>query len=233
MRRGLAESRARAQEAVLSGRVLVSGSAATKAGRLVADSEPIELVGPPPRFVGRGGDKLDGALDAFALDVTGLRCLDVGSSTGGFTDCLLQRGAAHVIAVDVGRGQLAWSLRNDPRVTVRERTDIRDLTPVSVGVVDVVTIDVSFISLRTVLPAVARAAPGASVVALVKPQFEVGRDHVPRGGVVRDPEQRAAAVDSVVAAAGELGYEHRATAPSPLAGARGNEEVFVLLEAVP
>lgn len=227
----MADSRARAQDAVLAGRVLVSGSLATKPGRLVLDSEPIELAGPPPRYVSRGGVKLEAALEEFDVDVRRKRCLDVGSSTGGFTDCLLQHGADTVVALDVGRGQLAWSLRNDPRVVVLERTDIRDAPIQEIGAIELVTVDVSFISLGTVLPAIAGVAPEADVIALVKPQFEVGKRNVPKGGVVRDPALQAAAVSDVVSAAEQLGYVCRSATPSPITGTQGNREFLVYLQA--
>ncbi len=226
----MADSRARAQDAVLAGRVLVSGSPATKPDRLVLDSEPIELAGPPPRYVSRGGEKLEAALLEFVIDVRDRRCLDVGSSTGGFTDCLLQHGASAVVALDVGRGQLAWSLRNDPRVCVLERTDIRDVSPSQIGEVDLVTVDVSFISLRTVLPVIAELVPGAMVVALVKPQFEVGKRNVPKGGVVRDPVLQSHAVAEIAGAAERAGYRCRGAMPSPITGTRGNREFLLILE---
>ncbi len=226
----MAESRTHARDAVVEGRVLVSGSVATKPDRLVAPSEPIEFAGPPRRFVSRGGEKLEGALDAFGVDVSGRRCLDVGSSAGGFTDCLLQRGAVEVVALDVGRGQLEWSLRQDPRVRVLEQTDVRDVAADAVGAVDLVVVDVSFISLRTVLPAIGELADDALIVALVKPQFEVGKSRVGKGGIVRDPELHTEAVDGVVAAAAALGFRCAARSPSPITGAQGNREFFVLLE---
>ena len=228
----MADSRARAQDAVLAGRVLVSGAPATKPDRLVLDSEPIELAGPPPKYVSRGGDKLEAALIEFGIDVRGKRCLDVGSSTGGFTDCLLQHGAVEVVALDVGRGQLAWSLRTDERVVVLERTDVRDASPERVGDVDLVTADVSFISLRTVLPAIARLAPAADVVALVKPQFEVGKRNVPKGGVVLDPVLHTRAVADVVTTAEACGYRCRGAMPSPITGTHGNQEFLVYLEGI-
>lgn len=225
----MADSRARAQAAVLAGRVLVSGSPATKPDRLVLDSEPIVLAGPPPRYVSRGGEKLEAALEEFGVDVGGKRCLDVGSSTGGFTDCLLQHGAERVVALDVGRGQLDWSLRKDPRVLVVERTDIRDVAAERIGEVELATADVSFISLRTVLPAIHRVAPAADVIALVKPQFEVGKRNVPKGGVVRDPSLQSRAVSDVVAAAEGIGYACRGAMPSPITGTHGNREFLVYL----
>ena len=213
--------------------MLVSGSVAAKPERMVEESEPIELVGPGPRFVSRGGDKLDPALDAFAIDVGDARCLDVGASTGGFTDCLLQRGARSVVALDVGRGQLAWSLRQDERVTVLERTDIRDVDAAAIGPVDLVVADLSFISLRTVLPSILELAGDAPVVALVKPQFEVGKGRVGKGGVVRDPQLHAEAVDGVVAKATSLGWRSDASFESPVPGMEGNREFFVLLRRAP
>lgn len=229
MRRGLATSRERARELVDSGSVTVSGAPALKPSRLVDPADPIEVSGPPPPYVSRGGVKLAGALDAFGIDVTRRRCLDAGASTGGFTDCLLQRGASSVVAVDVGRGQLDWSLRNDARVTAMERTDIRSLGGDAVGEVDLVVADLSFISLRTVMPALAGLARGADLVVLVKPQFEVGRASVGKGGVVRDDALRAGAVDAVAAAAGAAGLCTLATAESSIAGADGNREVFLHL----
>ena len=229
MRRGIVGSRARAVDAVLAGRVLVSGAVATKPERLVAASEPIHVTRDRPRFVSRGGEKLDAALDAFGVAHSGSRCLDVGSSTGGFTDRLLQGGARCVVALDVGRGQLDHSLRTDDSVIVMERTDVRNVSPDDVGVVDLVVVDVSFISLRTVLPAIVRLASSAPIVALVKPQFEVGRGRVGKGGVVRDAELHREAVESVIAAAAELGWRCEAELPSPITGAQGNREFFILL----
>ncbi|HEV7861314.1 MAG TPA: TlyA family RNA methyltransferase, partial [Acidimicrobiia bacterium] len=188
--------------------------------------EAIELVGERPRFVGRGGLKLDAALDTFAIDVTGIRAVDAGASTGGFTDCLLQRGAASVVAVDVGSGQLAWSLRNDPRVTVRERCNARHLTPADIGgPVEVVVGDLSFISLRLVAPALAGVAEdGADAVLLIKPQFEAGRSEVRRGGLVTDPAVHLAVLEHVTGALAGDGLTPVAVMPSPLRGASGNIE---------
>jgi 23S rRNA (cytidine1920-2'-O)/16S rRNA (cytidine1409-2'-O)-methyltransferase len=227
VRRGLVESRTRAAEAIDAGRVLVKGAPVTTAARQVAPDEAVVVLAPDDAaYVSRGGSKLAAALDAFGIDVHGRYAVDVGASTGGFTDCLLRRGAAHVVAVDVGRGQLAWSLRQDPRVTVRERTNVRDLHE---GAFDppptVCVADVSFISLRTVAPHLrAIAAPDADFVLLVKPQFEAGRARVGRGGVVRDPEVHAAVLREVVAALEEAGLGVRAVVPSPLRGAEGNVE---------
>jgi len=227
VRRGLTDSRARAQEAIEAGLVLVSGARADRAGRLVSPDEPVHLEAPPSRYVSRGGEKLDAALDRFAVDVAGRRALDAGASTGGFTDCLLQRGAASVLAVDVGTGQLAWSLRNDPRVTVRERCNARHLTPADVGEpVDLVVADLSFISLRLVAPALAGAAcDGADAVLLIKPQFEAGRAEVRRGGLVIDPAVHRTVLEDVTAAlAATAGMTAVAVMPSPLRGASGNIE---------
>lgn len=209
--------------------MLVSGMPATKPDRLVADSEPIEFAGPRPRYVSRGGDKLEGALSELRIFVEGKRCLDIGSSTGGFTDCLLQHGAASVIAVDVGRNQLDWSMRGDARVTVRERTDVRDLDREELGPLDLVTVDLSFISLRTVMPAIAELSFGADVLALVKPQFEVGRSNVPRGGVVRDEALQRKAIADVAKAAEGYGLVCRGCVPSPISGMQGNREFFLYL----
>jgi 23S rRNA (cytidine1920-2'-O)/16S rRNA (cytidine1409-2'-O)-methyltransferase len=227
VRRGLTDSRARAQEAIEAGLVLVSGATADRAGRLVSPDEPVHLEAPPTRFVSRGGEKLDAALGRFAVDAAGRHALDAGASTGGFTDCLLQRGAASVLAADVGTGQLAWSLRNDPRVTVRERCNVRHLTPADVGEpVDLVVADLSFISLRLVAPALAGVArDGADAVLLIKPQFEAGRAQVRRGGLVTDPAVHRAVLEDVTAAlASSAGMAAVAVMPSPLRGASGNIE---------
>jgi 23S rRNA (cytidine1920-2'-O)/16S rRNA (cytidine1409-2'-O)-methyltransferase len=229
--RGLAPNRERAQRLVLAGDVLVDDRPVTKPGTLVAEASTIRLRAAPSPFVSRGGEKLAGALDTFGIDVSGLTALDVGASTGGFTDCLLRRGARRVTAVDVGYGQLAWSLRTDPRVTVLERTNARTLDANGLPEVpNLATIDVSFISLALVLHAVAAVlAPGGGIVALVKPQFEVGRGQVGKGGVVRDPALRASAVAGVRAAAVGLGLEVRGEAESELPGPKGNREVFLWL----
>ena len=226
VRRGLTDSRARAQEAIEAGLVLVSGARADRASRLVSPDEPVHLEAPPSRFVSRGGEKLVAALDRFAVEVAGRRALDAGASTGGFTDCLLQRGAAAVVAVDVGTGQLAWSLRNDPRVTVRERCNVRHLTLADVGEpVDLVVADLSFISLRLVAAALAGVArDGADAVLLIKPQFEAGRDQVRRGGLVTDPAVHRSVLEDVTAALAANGLTPLAVMPSPLRGASGNIE---------
>ena len=225
----MASTREQAQDAIAAGTVLVSGALATKPARLVAAGEPVELLGPPPRFVSRGGEKLDAALDRFAVNVAGRAALDAGASTGGFNDCLLQRGAASVVAVDVGRGQLHERLRADSRVHVLERTNVRHL-----GVADVdgapfslVTADLSFISLATVAPALVHrlAAPGADVIALVKPQFEAGRQAVSRGkGVVRDPGVWADVLVRTRSALSDQGAAMIDAMVSPLLGADGNVE---------
>src|SRR5206468_1568315 len=198
VRRGMAATRSEAAGAILAGKVMVAGRPAAKAGRLVEPSDPIVLSGPARPFVSRGGEKLAAALDGFGLDVAGRQALDAGASTGGFTDCLLARGVAHVVAVDVGYGQLDWSLRGDARVTVMERTNVRELAPSSLPYAPaLVTADLSFIALRTVLPALVRcSAPRALFVLLVKPQFEAGREYV-NGGVVRDPNVWLRTIESV------------------------------------
>ena len=234
VRRGLARSRARALSEIEAGRVLVGGAPAAKASTLVDPAQPIELVGPAPRFVGRGGEKLDAALDHFGIDVAGCRAVDVGASTGGFTDCLLQRGALEVVAVDVGYGQLHERLRADPRVVVRERTDIRSLGAGDIaGPVPVLVADVSFISLRTILsPVLGLAGPGAAAVALVKPQFECGRREASRGrGVVRDPEVWRRVLGDVTSAVARTGATMMGAVVSPLTGAGGNVEFFVHVQA--
>ena len=229
--RGLAASRERARRLVMAGDVLVGDRPVTKPGAEVAADAEVRLRGTASPYASRGGEKLAGALDAFGLQVRDLVALDVGASTGGFTDCLLQRGARRVIALDVGYGQLAWKLRQDPRVMVIERTNARHLASTMLPEVpDLAVVDVSFISLATVLPAVAGVvAPGGTIVALVKPQFEVGRGRVGKGGVVRDPGLRAEAVASVRAAAERLGLTVGGEAESVLPGPKGNREVFLWL----
>lgn len=214
----------------------MSGSIATKASRQVDGAEPIELVGSPPRFVSRGGEKLDAALEAFAVDVAAARCLDAGASTGGFTDCLLQRGAAEVVAVDVGYGQLHERLRADPRVRNLERTNIRAIEPGAIGGPVAVTVaDLSFISLRTVLPALLGATePDGTLVLLVKPQFEAGRQEASRGkGVIRDPAVWRRVLEDVRSAAKSQGATMMEAMASPLPGADGNVEFLVRLSPRP
>ena len=228
---GLAESPLRAQAFIAAGEVKLGDRVVDKPGMLVpADAQPVRKA--RSRFVSRGGEKLAGAIEALGLEIAGLRCADVGASTGGFTDCLLQHGAAHVLALDVGYGQLAATLRGDPRVAVRERTNLRHfaLEPDDERF-DLVTVDVSFISLRQLLPRlIALARPAGRLLLMVKPQFELERGAVERGGVVRDPELRARAVREVREAAEALGLVALGQADSALAGPKGNREVFLLLE---
>jgi 23S rRNA (cytidine1920-2'-O)/16S rRNA (cytidine1409-2'-O)-methyltransferase len=231
VRRGLAPSRARAQEAVSAGLVTVAGITATKPATLVAEDAPVRIVAGTRPFVSRGGHKLAAALDRFGVDPAGRDCLDAGASTGGFTDCLLQRGAARVIAVDVGYGQLAWELRSDPRVAVMERTNVRDLAgPALPFEPDLLVADLSFISMGTALPALAALGPARSeLVVLVKPQFEAGRDAVGRGGVVRDPAVWRRVLASVADGAHRLGLVPLGVMASPLPGPAGNVEFLMHL----
>jgi 23S rRNA (cytidine1920-2'-O)/16S rRNA (cytidine1409-2'-O)-methyltransferase len=225
--RGLVESREKARALVLAGHVLVDGRKAEKAGHGVPGDSRLEVLERPP-YVSRGGWKLAAALDHFQIAVAGKTCLDVGASTGGFTDCLLQRGAARVHAVDVGAGQIDWKLRNDPRVLLHERLNARHLTARQIGeTVDLAVCDVSFISVTKILPAMAAllCADGAMVV-LVKPQFEVGRGQVGKGGVVRDPTLHRAACAKVAEAVKRLGFES-AMIESPILGAEGNREFLL------
>jgi 23S rRNA (cytidine1920-2'-O)/16S rRNA (cytidine1409-2'-O)-methyltransferase len=230
--RGLFETRSRAAAAVLAGDVRLGpdGPRAEKPGQMVAEDVAVE-VAEGPRYVSRGGQKLENALAELRFDPAGRRCLDVGASTGGFTDCLLQHGAEHVVALDVGYGELHWRLRTDDRVTVVERRNARELTPDELPYrPDLIVADVSFISLTKVLPAVlGAAAPRWDCLALVKPQFEVGRERVGRGGVVRSPEDRRAALDSIRDWALAAGHEVRGFAPSGLPGPAGNLETFIWL----
>jgi 23S rRNA (cytidine1920-2'-O)/16S rRNA (cytidine1409-2'-O)-methyltransferase len=228
--RGLAPSRERARALLLAGQVRVGGQAVTKAGALVDHAADIALTTPDHPYVGRGGLKLAHALDTFAIAVTGRQALDIGASTGGFTDVLLQRGATRVVALDVGHGQLDWALRTDPRVVVIEHFNARQLTLADLpGAVDIVVVDVSFISLRHILPVVPPLVrPAADVVVLVKPQFEAGRAEVPKG-VVRDPLVHERVVRDIVAAAAEVGLAHVATTASPITGQEGNVEFLLHL----
>ena len=226
MQRELAPSRERAQALILAGAVRVDGDRADRAAEPVAEDANL-VVAEGPRYVSRGGDKLAGALDAFGVEVRAKVAIDVGSSTGGFTDVLLQRGASRVHAVDVGKGQLDWRLRNDPRVVVHEGVNAREGVPVE-ETVDIVVADVSFISLRLALPpALAKLREGGDVVTLVKPQFETGREAVGKGGLVRDPEARAEAVVAVARDLVARGLGVLAVAPSPIPGREGNREIFV------
>ncbi len=234
VRRGLARSREHAAGLIADGLVTIGGQLATKAATGVDAATPVvvrEESG--PSYVSRGAHKLVGALDAFGYDPAGVRALDAGASTGGFTDVLLRRGAAQVVAVDVGYGQLAWSLRSDERVTVIDRTNVRALTADDIGgVVDLVVADLSFIPLRLVLPAlIACGRPGFDLIPMVKPQFEVGKERLPAGGVVRDPVLRAETVAGVAAEAWELGLGVRGVTASPLPGPSGNVEFFLWLQA--
>lgn len=235
MRRGLASSRDQARELVNRGSVLVSGSLATKPDRLVAAGDPVLVTADPPRFVSRGGDKLDRALDIFGIAVTGRTALDVGASTGGFTDCLLQRGAAGVLALDVGHGQLHPRVRDDARVVVRERTNVRHIGPADLpgAPFDLVVADVSFISLTNIAAALATlVSPGGDLVVLVKPQFEAGRRDVNRGrGVIRDPRIWVDAVRAVAAALAAAGLGPRGVERSPLLGGQGNTEFLLWARA--
>ncbi|MFE3099748.1 TlyA family RNA methyltransferase [Nocardia tengchongensis] len=236
VRRGLARSREHAVELINAGRVLINGSVATKAATGVETATPLLVREQPDevQWASRGAHKLLGALAAFepqGVSVDGKRCLDAGASTGGFTDVLLSKGAKEVVAADVGYGQLIWRLQNDDRVQVHDRTNVRQLTPELIsGTVDLVVTDLSFISLALVLPALAAcAAPGADLLPMVKPQFEVGKDRVGSGGVVRDPALRAEAVRDVAAAAARLGLRTRGVTASPLPGPSGNVEYFLWL----
>ena len=229
--RGLAPSRARAQALILAGRVFSGEERIEKAGQKIDADAALEVRGDDNPFVSRGGLKLRGALDAFELDVTGLVCADFGASTGGFTDCLLQRGAAKVYAIDVGYGQLHQKLRDDARVVVMERTNARHLKAADLPeAVALVVIDASFIGLAKLLPSAAELlVPDGMIVAMVKPQFEVGRDKVGKGGVVREDEDRVAAIEAVAASAAELGFAERARADASIQGPKGNREAFLWL----
>ena len=231
--RGLVATRERARALILAGQVTVNGQVVSKAGTPVADDARVEVARPDHPYVSRGGVKLAGALDAFGIDVTGRRALDIGASTGGFTDVLLQRRAASVIALDVGHGQLDWRLRTDPRVLVREGVNARGLSTADVPYApDLVTIDVAFISLRHILPPLPPLlGANADVVPLVKPQFEAGRDQVGKHGLVTDPAVNEAVLDAVTEAAALAGFERVAMAPAAITGATGNQEFFLHLRA--
>jgi 23S rRNA (cytidine1920-2'-O)/16S rRNA (cytidine1409-2'-O)-methyltransferase len=229
---GLVASRDRAQRLILAGQVLVDDKVVDKAGTKVPNGAEIRLKVPDHPFVSRGGLKLQGALEDLKLDVRTMRCLDVGSSTGGFTDCLLQRGAAHVVAVDVGTNQLAWRLRQDDRVTLHEKTDARSINSELLdGHIELCVMDASFISARLLLPTLrAVLPPETPLLLLVKPQFEVGKEHIGKGGLVSDPQRIKAAVDAVSSCAAALGFKEKARVPSRVHGARaGNTEVFLLV----
>lgn len=234
VRRGLARSRQQAAELIGAGLVSIDGMPVSKPASAVSVTASLKVdAGAERKWVSRGAHKLIGALDAFEIEVAGRRCLDAGASTGGFTEVLLDRGAGEVVAVDVGYGQLAWSLRSDDRVRVIERTNVRELTAEAIeGPVDMIVADLSFISLATVLPALtACATADADIVPMVKPQFEVGKDRVGAGGVVADPELRIDAVMSVAARAAGLGWEAVDVTASPLPGPSGNVEFFLWLRA--
>ncbi len=234
VQRRVAPSRARARAMILAGQVRIDGTPSAKAGALVPVDLEITLITPDHPYVGRGGVKLAHALETFGISVQGKETLDIGASTGGFTDVLLQRGAAHVVALDVGHGQLDWRLRNDPRVITLERVNARsihpDRLPSTLQHFDIVTIDVSFISLKQIVPVVPTLLkPGADVVALVKPQFEAGRGQVGRGGIVRDARVHAQVVGGFCLWAIERGLRLLGVRPSVLRGDAGNREYFVLL----
>jgi 23S rRNA (cytidine1920-2'-O)/16S rRNA (cytidine1409-2'-O)-methyltransferase len=229
--RGLVQSRQRALGLILAGEVWVNGQRLVKAGSLVPQDASIRVTGKKMPYVSRGGLKLEAALHTFDIDVVGLTCLDVGASTGGFTDCLLQHGASHVTAVDVGYGQFHWTLRSDPRVKVIERTNIRHLDAEAVGEpVDLACIDVSFISLRIVVPAVLGflKRPGR-MICLIKPQFEVGKGMVGKGGVVRDPALHEEVIKNLTRAFNALGLRRAGIIPSPILGPKGNQEYLAYL----
>jgi 23S rRNA (cytidine1920-2'-O)/16S rRNA (cytidine1409-2'-O)-methyltransferase len=227
----LAKSRQRAQAIIMAGAVLVNDQPVLKAGKLISPEDKIELRGREMPFVSRGGLKLDGVLDTLQVDVTHKICLDVGASTGGFTDCLLQRGAELIYAVDVGYGQLAWKLRQDPRVVVIERTNIRKMPADALPhPVDLVTIDVSFISLKIVVPDVVKyVKKDARILALIKPQFEVGKNQVGKGGVVRDPVMHHQVIEQLTEFFAGIGLQSEAVVPSALIGPKGNREFFIYL----
>lgn len=230
--RGLVQSRERASALILAGKVVVEDHAVDKVGTRIPIDADIRLKGGDIPYVSRGGLKLEKGLESFDISVAGRVAIDVGASTGGFTDCLLQRGAVQVYAVDVGYGQLAWKLREDPRVVNLERTNIRDLTADTLGAApSLAVIDASFISLDKVLPAtLPLLAPGGEILALIKPQFEVGRGQVGKGGVVRDPAQHAEVVEKVRESAASLGCRVLGVVESPLLGPKGNREFLIHLQ---
>jgi 23S rRNA (cytidine1920-2'-O)/16S rRNA (cytidine1409-2'-O)-methyltransferase len=236
LERGIVLSRERAQALILAGKILVNGQKVEKSGASVNDDVEIRLLGEDLKYVSRGGLKLEHALAHWKINVTGKTCLDVGASTGGFTDCLLQQGAARVIAVDTGHGQIAFQFRNDPRVRLLEKTNARYLTRKQVEeIVDLIVMDVSFISATLVLPAVvatafpqeATARSGRELIVLVKPQFEAGRENVGKGGIVRDPEIQQQAVEKVRSAVITLGADSSDVIESPILGAEGNREFLL------
>ena len=232
--RGIAESRTKAQAMIMAGVVLVNEQRVDKASETYSEDVVIRIKGDSPesRYVSRGGLKLEKALDEFGMDVTGLTCLDVGSSTGGFTDCLLQHGANHVFAIDSGTNQLVWKLRNDPRVEVRENTNARELKPTDFPTAfDLIVMDVSFISVTKIFPALLDLlAPDGKIVTLIKPQFEVGRGEVGKGGIVREPEKHQRVVNEINEFADKLGLTCLGVTESPILGAEGNKEFLSLYE---
>ena len=230
--KGLVKSRQRARAVIMAGQILVNNQPVDKPGFFVSSHDKIEFKGGDLPYVSRGGLKLEAALQNFALDVSGLVCIDVGASTGGFTDCLLQHGAERIYAVDVGYGQLAWKLRQDPRVVVIERTNIRHMADDTIPEpVDLITIDVSFISLKIVVPAVMRfLRSNASILALIKPQFEVGKGQVGKGGVVRQPEQHQRVIEELSEFFRTMPLTAQSVFPSPLTGPKGNREFFIFLK---
>ncbi len=232
VKEGLAQSRGRAQAMIMSGKVLVNQQPVDKPGAQVFDEDQVVFKGEGLPFVSRGGVKLAAALTGFDLNPSGLFCLDVGASTGGFTDCLLQNGAEHVYAVDVGYGQLAWPLRRNPRVTVFERTNIRHMDVDSLPQkIDLATVDVSFISLKIVVPAILKFMKSeARIISLIKPQFEVGKGQVGKGGVVKDASLHERVIQSLSAFFSEIGLAVGSVLPSPVLGPKGNREFLILLE---
>ncbi|MEK6744969.1 MAG: TlyA family RNA methyltransferase [Nitrospirota bacterium] len=227
--RGLMESRERGQAMIIAGQVLVNGQKVEKSGSLVPGDADIRILGEHMPYVSRGGLKLERALAEFTIDAKDRTCLDIGASTGGFTDCLLQRGAKKVYSVDVGYGQMAWKVRQDPRVVVIERTNIREIKPALLPEkVDIVVIDVSFISLEKVIPSILRfLSLGAVIIALIKPQFEVGKGQVGKGGIVRDEAARTAAVEKVRTSFQNAGLDVKGIIPSPITGQDGNVEYLI------
>ena len=232
--RGLVGSREQGRGMILAGDILVNDQPVTKAGSLVEHQATIRVKSKPLPYVSRGGSKLEKALEEFKINVTGKTALDVGASTGGFTDCLLAHGAREIFAVDVGYGQLDWQLRNDPRVKVYEKTNIRYLEVSALPrPADLATIDASFISLKLVLPAVKKLlVPGGEIIALIKPQFEVGKGKVGKGGVVRSPAEHLRVIEEIKESAARLGYESRGLVESPLLGPKGNKEFFLHLTPI-
>lgn len=232
--RGLAKSRERAKSLIMAGKVLSGGERLNKAGTMVDPLIPLEVKGSDHPYVSRGGVKLEAVLDRFSINVDGKKVLDIGASTGGFTDCMLKRGAKSVTALDVGKGQIDWKLRSDPRVILIEKVNARNITPETVGgSFDIVTIDVAFISLELILPPAKEVTEsGGTVIALVKPQFEAGRGEVEKGGIVKDPQVQKKVVEKIIAFGSNLGLKTVGQAESPITGAKGNREFFVVFENV-